>query len=696
MVLPERTLVLWRDPTELLRDNPAALIINRVSYDSMVASPSEARYMSSPPHIARVRIYTPNGEVETELIIDGLTRTKFAADHKGQILQAAPNMKFDQIRVVDITDDLLKDESIVPEKERQKNQTSLTLIQYLRAVIPWTVEHQAIAPERIAGHLINSWRGMVGDDLAAKFPALAALSFIANQNIDISTERGFRKSLAEQERFIVDEKSEEKERLEKALCDIAEIIRKSGLLRGIVAESAYSLIGTKSAVIGGSEGAQKEIFGLLHSHSFESKLRREYLNRLAEAERVRIEFSRALQETFARLSASLPGNESERSEARRALNDISLNIEQTLQIITAGSPMKKSNEIKVDLNRQILKRYYHGLTKKGTLTQDEKMLINNLGGHTNLEETKLPGMAEDIRTAATILRQSRQWQDNLRNGLDNMVNRGVGKDTIEQALASMSQRQETVLSAATEGALSERARLLQKTVAEFQEKVGREILQFEIGQIVATVMEEELKTTKDLYLQKRLVTIIIEDRNVDATDKAAVTRWIQGFRALDAHVQKEVLQGSIPMAAAIRMHKVRQSLDRPPEAKPPEAVPVPTVPFQLIEDYPQISPEEIKHRRIERNIERLQREVIEAHLEPAIRILATLDLAAEEVPLPVKKILGDAVRIIEKLRSGHPDVVRVMDKDYNNLLEETARLRSMIATIQRQQADRDTYSGQNS
>lgn len=569
LVLPERTLVLWRDPTDLLRDNPAALIINRVSYDSMVASPSEARFMSSPPHIARVRIYTPNGEVETELIIDGLTRTKFASDHKGQILPAAPNMRFDQIRVVDITDDLLKDKSIVPEKEHQKNQTSLTLIQYLRAVIPWTVEHQAIAPERIAGHLINSWRGMVGDDLAAKFPALAALSFIANQNINISTEKGFRKSLAEQERFIVDQKSEERERLENALCDIAEIIRKSGLLRGEVEQSAYSLIGTKASVIGGTEGAQKEIFGLLHSPGFESKLRREYLNRLAEAERVRLEFSRALEETFARFSASLPGNESERSEVRGALNDISLNIEQTLQIITAESPMKRSNEIKVDLNRQTLKRYYHGLTKKGALIQDERVLINNLGGHTNLPETKLPGMAEDIRTAATILRQSREWQDNLRNGLDNLVNRGVSKDTIEQALASMSQRQETVLSAATESALSERTELLQKTVAEFQEKVGREILQFEVGQIVATVMEEELKTTQDPYLQKRLVTIIIEDRNVDTTDKASVTRWIQGFRTLDAHVQKEVLQGSIPMVAAIRMHKARQSFATPPGSKTP-------------------------------------------------------------------------------------------------------------------------------
>lgn len=49
LVLPEKTRVLLRDPSQLIIDNPAALILNRVSYESMVANFSEAMFISSPP-----------------------------------------------------------------------------------------------------------------------------------------------------------------------------------------------------------------------------------------------------------------------------------------------------------------------------------------------------------------------------------------------------------------------------------------------------------------------------------------------------------------------------------------------------------------------------------------------------------------------------------------------------------------------
>lgn len=697
LVLPEKTKILWRDPDELLKDNPAALIINRDAYDGMKVHFSEARFLSSLPHIARVEIYAPGDKIEAELIIDGLTRTKFASDHKGKVLKEAPNMKFDQIRIIDITDDLLKDERIVPEPERRENQTALTLVQYLRAVIPWTVAHQDIAPERIASYLINSWKGMVGYDLAEKFPALAALSFFANDRVNNHTEREFEKSLQRQERFVANEQKEERERLKRALCDIAEIIRKSNLRETDVEQSAYSLIGSRSAVIGGAKETQEQIFGLLRSEAFGNKLNREYPDRLAEAEKIRLEFARALEEAFVRLSPDIPGNDTARSEVRRALNDLSLSIDQTLQIITAYSPIKRYNEIMIDLNRQTLKRHYCTLVKRWSLMQTEDVLINNLGGHTHLNEFKLPEMADSIRTTASFLLQSQQWQEQLSTRSEDLTNRGVNKDTIERAVASMSQRQEAVLAADSLGILSERLKKLQETFAQFQREIGSEILQFEVGQVVSKLMEQELKTSGDPKLYKEIVWAVVHDKNIDATDKVAVTRWIQGFKSLDPHIQDEVLLGSMPLIAALKVHRGPKSIVVPPlTIKPPELVPVSSLVAPVIEGQLPVSAEEIDRRRIERNIERLQREVIEAHLEPASRILATLDLAAEEVPLPLKKILGDAETAIEKLRGGHPNVVRVMDKTYRELLEENARLKVVIANTQRHQEDRATYSDRDS
>lgn len=606
-------------------------------------------------------------------------------------------MRFEQIRVVDITDDLIKNDSIVPKTERQPNQTSLTLVQYLRAVIPWTVAHKDIAPERIAGHLINSWKGMVGQDLANKFPALAAFSFIANDRVDIHTERGFKKSLSKQERFVADEHPEERIRLEKALCAIAEIIRQSQLRAPDVERSAHSLIGTKSAVIGGAKETHEQIFGLLRSVAFENKLNREFRDRLAEAARIRLEFAKTLEETFTRLADHLSGNDTEWSEVKKALNDISLSMDQTLQIITAKSPRAKYNEITQNLNKLKLERYYGGTNKKQILSQDEKTMINNLGNITHLEETGIPSMADDIRTSATILHQSREWQEKLRDGLEDFVRRGVSKETVEKAITSMSQRQETVLTADSMRTLSDRTKQLQTTVAEFQEKVGREILQFEVGQQVSKLMAEELKANKNPHFQARIVWAIMQDKSIDATDNSAVTRWIQGFKTLNQHIQDEVLLGSMPLVAAVRVHRSTKSAAVPPAAEqPPVVVPVAPKPLPIIEGQPQVSPEEIRRRRIERNIERLQREVIEEHIEPMIRVLATLDLTSEEVPLLLKKILGEGEILLERLRSGHPDIVRMVDKTYPELREENIRLRGIILEIQRQQASRDTYSGQNS
>lgn len=125
-------------------------------------------------------------------------------------LQEHPDFKF---RVRDTTAAYLRNVKIVPQEEKTEGQEALTMVQYLRAVIPPTIGHSQIAPDRIAAHLINGWNNMVGPDLAKKYSALAALSFLGNQAINIATDDGLRRDLERQPRLMENETIEERDQL---------------------------------------------------------------------------------------------------------------------------------------------------------------------------------------------------------------------------------------------------------------------------------------------------------------------------------------------------------------------------------------------------------------------------------------------------------------------------------------------------
>lgn len=700
VAFPDKVRFLWVDPEDVMRDNPAALIVNRESYDSMEAHFSEIRFLASPPHVARVKIYTPNGEAERVFVVDGLTRSKFASDHKGKVLTEAPGMSFDKLRVIDITSEVLQDPRVVLMSEYQKDQQALTMLQYLRIVVPPTIVHSEIAADRIAGHLINAWEGMVGSDLVGRFPAISALSFVANDKIPIATEAEFKKALARQDKIIVDEQPQERERLEKALRDIAAIIRQSKLSRRDVEQSAYLLIGTGSCVIGGSQETQRQVHGLLRSAIFERKLNKEYTAKIGEAENVRLEFARALEEALRRLSGYMDSERS-LSDIKRALDDESLSIDQTLQIVTAVSPSRKYGEIIRELNKRSLGEEYKKIVKRNNLTDTEQVLINNLGGQTHLYESKIPLMVRDIQFTLAILRQSYDWQEQLKTGLDDFIRRGVSETTINQAIAQMSQRQQALMTADSLGTLSERSKQLQKVVADFKEAVAREILMQDVGRVVDRVFEQELKISQDSRLKERIVWAAIHAEDVDVSKHAELQRWVRDLKNLDQDIQAEVIAGNMRMSAAARLQRNRTITNiQPTRLEIPIIPPVQDEVIAKIPNTPEatvpepVSPQEMNRRRIERNIQRLSTEIVQAHLIPAIRLLAMLDLESKDVPDHIKRVLGEAEIAIEKLRSGHPDVVRVMDKDYPHSQDEITKLRETIVNLQREQADRDTRTKQ--
>lgn len=114
----ERRTLLWVDPTGLMRDNPAALIVNQESYERLEAHFSLEEFDA--PQAVSVRMYSSeHGEVVRLLVKDGLTRTKFAHDHKGKPPIDYPSFDFTLIPVRDVTSSVLRNQKIVPLSERE-------------------------------------------------------------------------------------------------------------------------------------------------------------------------------------------------------------------------------------------------------------------------------------------------------------------------------------------------------------------------------------------------------------------------------------------------------------------------------------------------------------------------------------------------------------------------------------------------
>lgn len=109
--------ILYVDPEELLANNPAALIVNKTSYQRMEASFSPK--LLDPPWVAHVNIADWEKKEPSIQIVDGLTRTKFAKDHKGSGSMRKFGIDFRRFPVKNVTEDLLKDPSIA-SSDRKK------------------------------------------------------------------------------------------------------------------------------------------------------------------------------------------------------------------------------------------------------------------------------------------------------------------------------------------------------------------------------------------------------------------------------------------------------------------------------------------------------------------------------------------------------------------------------------------------
>jgi len=390
------------DPSEVIKNNPAGLVVSPDIYRRIVDNFSPE--LLDPIQIVQVQIYSQKkGTIIKPLAVDGLHRSKVLSDHKGQPLPDKSGFYPKKISAKDVTAAYLEMPWVVPDEERVSNQQALTMIQYLRVVIPWTKEHSQIAPDRIAAQLINGWNSIVGEALAERFSALAALNFLNNPNVPTANTEELKDYLSKQKELLLGLHPNERIILESALTQTSHLIKEAELIEADIAKAAFALIGGKIEAIGGENQARKEVYGLLYgllyTPKIEEVLRIFGFDSLVELESRRTQLGEVLYQALCQSETV------DIDTLIAASSNPYLSIEDIKAVLTAVNPKSVLTEVKTRTNTDLLTQSYLASTSRNNLTEIESKLVSNLSHDFDIE--KLNDYAETIDTTTKTLLESR-------------------------------------------------------------------------------------------------------------------------------------------------------------------------------------------------------------------------------------------------------------------------------------------------
>ncbi len=682
------------DPTALIRDNPAALIVNKESYRLMASRFSPGRFDA--PQVTRVVTYLPDGTpVVKDFIIDGMTRTKYVHDNAAEIKENNPGFEF---QVNDVTQDVIDNSDVVLPSEKKDGQDALTLVQYLRAVIPPTVEHTKIAPDRIAAHLINGWRNMVGEQIAERYSAVTALNLLTHPNTNIATDQALQRELQKQLNHMINETEEERSRLQGALVQMAQIIRQSKINKPEVAKAAYVLVATDSEVIGGEQETARQIYGMLHSSDVEKKLQRAYPGEGIGEQSAR---ELAREELGTNIARFFRDNKDKRNISElmgtfnAAYQDSDLTIYQLNDILGSEKPVQRYVEIKSDINRTKLEgKYRTQIERLGRqeLSDAELRLLNNLGSRQYLTDSDIPGLLKAVNTAQSIISIARaqvvKFKDEVEK--EKLVSAGVRPQLISQALIDIAESEEQILSAASPRAVAGKAQELKETLEIINGKINYQRSSHTIGEMIDKV--SGVKFTEGfggLQARQSAINFVIgQFRNVSDSNIQDVRRMVDQLVGLDPELFNDVISGRIRLAKALDDQKRRRgghvSQTITPKKPGTDVRPQDKVDRSVTSTKPQPSPAEalrvgervegaetvifidrgdLDKVRIENNRRKLDELLIEIEQR-----LSGIDLDSSELTVDERRELERLIDDLGRLAFGRDGTSRVMKEDYPAML----------------------------
>lgn len=684
--------LIWVHPAELMQDNPAALIVNTESYNRIRASFSVDQF--DPPQVVRVRAFSPEGEeVIRRFVVDGHTRTKYANDNPNVIVAA---FRFESIPVRDVTASQLRSPIVVPEGEQRPDQDALTMVQYLRAVIPPTIEHSQIAPDRIAAHLINGWRNMVGEDVASKFSAIAALSLLENPTVPSATDALLKQFLGRQVEIMAGETKEERAKLEQGLMEMASIVRQTKLFREKVAESAFVLVASGSSVIGGERESLKQIYGLLHVPTVEKKLSDIAKNR-GEQEQLRAQLGQLVANTFRRFSGA-HNREQIIASLTQVLRDQSINFDAVNEIFNSDTPAEKYDQIRQEMNKQKLQSAYTTTHKTDSLSGTVITLIRNLGGKAYLETREIPAIVLSIRNADELVQRAANFVSTLASKRDDLLSSGVTEETIHDSLEVLNKTRGALLESNSLQAIALRARELTTVLTEAERKINRGIAVRKTGLVVDELFNGTLQTGYGPQIRTNIITYVL--REVDPTNEISVRRLLDQLKGLDTDLQSRVIIGDIRIAAATRIQAQRKIGVQTPSTLGPlgRTIQAPgretkgsaiQNPPTRVTSTPRTEDTPIDRKTVEEKRKLVNNERLVQAVRALRQVLGNLDLESNEVTTESQRELDQMLKELGKLRFSHPDIVRALE-DYQRHLQRETKIRETQVQQDIEDSQRDT------
>ncbi len=710
---PENGNIRIANPADLMRDNPAALIVNRESYARMAAHFSPDQF--DPPQVVRVATYSSqHGEVVREFVLDGMTRIKFLDDNGETVKRNHPDF---QVRVRDVTVSILQNRAVVPIEERVDGAEALTMLQYLRAVIPPTVEHSQIAPDRIAAHLINGWENMVGEDLAKKYSALAALSLLGNPNINVATDDGLKKDLNRQTRLMAGETIDERVQLQAKLCEMAAIIRESKLVRQEISKSAFLLVSAASPVIGGEREARNQIFGLLHTPAVDRKLADGFTN-ISEREQMRDQLGRFITLSFKKV-ADTPNGETALRVLGEALNDPHLGFSHVLDVLTAEDPIARNDQVKRDVNRERLAGSYLVMQgKAASLSFAETQLIDILGGVTLLNEGEIQGIDRAIKVADGNLTSAQTYAEGLLARRDELLTQGVNAQLLEEAVVKINDARSAVLASDSLNNLRTKNQLLADTVREAERRINLKIAMYRVGTMLDEITGERLKEGYGPQIRTDIIGLVIgefqKDEGITDRNIHVVRNRIGQYASLDHDLILQIKDGNFTLNTALRRQE-EKGKQRPaaaagapspiPPVEAPQRAGRTTAAVPLSTQFPlehegqaAAQPEEaiIDSRTLNEQRIRVNREKFNAvldQMEKLDKIVNEIDLKQNEYTDEQRERLKRHFRNVGKLAYDHPNAPGVMETEYPRLLRELEEIRAKQIDQDLEDAQRDARTG---
>lgn len=543
------------NPGNLMRDNPAALIVNREMYDRMATGFYPDLF--DLPQVVKVSTYSSeHGQITRDFVLDGMTRTKYVNDHEAEIAKDRPDFRF-QVR--DVTAAALQNRAIVPASERIESQQALTMVQYLRAVISPTVEHSQIAPDRIAAHLINGWENMVGERLAKRYSALAALNLLGNPGINISTDEALRRDLAKQIRIMSGETIEERVKLQSALVEMASIIRQTKLVRQEVARSAFTLVSTESPVIGGEKEARKQIYGLLHTQEVERKLTDAFAN-VGEREQMRDQLGLFISESFKR-AAKFPNKEEAINVLGLALKDPTLSFSYVLDVFTSENPIKQYDEVREAINRERLTDTYSSVYRTKNLTQIEVQLIDNVGKRTILSTTEIQGLTKAIKSADGAIQRAEGLKTQLAESREQIIAAGALPQTLDEAMSRINASQEAMVVSTSLQTITRRTQELNDTLNEANRRINNQITIHKIGGMIDQASGDKLQEGYGPQVKSDIIMLVFgEFKELNEKNLVQVRQRVKELTSLDQDLLLRVKSGGIRLHVALQRQNERRRL----------------------------------------------------------------------------------------------------------------------------------------